>query len=325
MIQCGIHRLFYGRCRHRNGAEITAQQCRNQRVEGENTEQTKIAFVFFRLFHYFGVLALFLYISCVAQAQTQGREFHESYDIAPQGTVSVSNSSGYIRISSWNENKVKVDAVKRSRNGGEIDLVQIQVNATTNRIEIRTVYSRSRSNVSVDYDLKVPTSITLSFITSTSGDVTITGPITSVTARSTSGHVSARNITESASLSSTSGNVTAEKIGGELKASSTSGEVIASNVGSRLVAQSTSGDVRASDVRDDASAGTSSGNVRLDKIGGRATGRSLSGSVSISGVGGDVQAESLSDSVTVIGVGGPATASAVSGDGMVRQPGGSDA
>ena len=266
-------------------------------------------------------LVLLLSICGAGEAQpvTQGREFHETYDIAPQGTVTVNTSSGYIRVTSWNENKVKVDAVKRGRNEEEINQVQIQVNATANRIEIRTVYPRSRTNVSVDYDLKVPSSVILGSITSISGDVTLTGPISSATANSTSGNVTARNITESANLSSTSGNVTAEKIGGELKGTSISGNVMASDVGSRLIAQSTSGNVNAIEVRDDASASTSSGSVRLEKIGGRASGHSLSGSVSISIVSGDVQADTLSDNVTITGVRGRAMATAVSGNVTIRQ------
>jgi hypothetical protein len=149
-----------------------------------------------------------------AQTAAQGREFHETYDISSTGTVTINNLSGYIRIASWNENKVKVDAVKRGRNEEEISQVQIQVSATPTRIEIRTIYPRSRTNVSVEYDLKVPATVILGSITSTSGDVTLTGPIASATANLTSGNIIARNITESANLTSTSGNVTAEKIGG---------------------------------------------------------------------------------------------------------------
>lgn len=251
----------------------------------------------------------------------QGRELHETYDIAPNGTVSVSNTSGNIRVTSWNENRVKVDAVKHGRNEDEINQVQIQVNATAGRLEIRTIYPRSRMNVSVDYDLKVPATVALNAITSTSGEVTLTGPIANATARSTSGNVMARAITESASLTSTSGNVTAEKVGGELRATSTSGNVTVTDVGSRLYAQSTSGNVRAVQIRDDATASATSGNVTLEKVGGRATGRSMSGRVAITDAGGDAQADSLSDTVTIINVRGRATASSVSGDAIVRQAG----
>src|SRR5262249_15953408 len=47
-----------------------------------------------------------------AQSAEQSREMHETYDLAPGGVVSVNNTSGYIRVTSWGENRVKVDAVQ---------------------------------------------------------------------------------------------------------------------------------------------------------------------------------------------------------------------
>src|SRR5262249_51527983 len=91
-----------------------------------------------------------------ARSVEQGRERHESYDLASGGVVSVNNTSGYIRVTSWNENRVKVDAVKRSRREEEYSQVEIQVTPGPGRIEIRTIYPREQvGGVSVDYHLKV--------------------------------------------------------------------------------------------------------------------------------------------------------------------------
>jgi hypothetical protein len=255
----------------------------------------------------------------VGQTAGQGRELHQTYDLAVNGTVSVSNVSGYIRVTTWNENKVKVDAVKHGRRDEDVNLVEIQVTATPDRVEIRTIYPRGRSNsVSVDYDLKVPRTAGLSSLNSTSGDITVIGPVARVIARSTSGNVGARDVAETASLASTSGNVNAEKINGELRASSTSGNVNINEVASRLYAQSTSGSVTAVQIRDDATVSVTSGTVRLDRVGGRAVARSMTGWVVVNEVGGDVQAESTSDNVTVTNVRGRVTASAISGNIIIR-------
>jgi DUF4097 and DUF4098 domain-containing protein YvlB len=268
------------------------------------------------------LLALFVSIASIAAAQTQGRELHESYDLAPNGVVSVNNSSGYIRVSSWSENKVQLDAVKRGPRDEDADQVRIQVNATRERIEVQTIYARGRSsNISVDYDLKVPRTAILNQINSASGDVTITGPVERVVASSRSGNVSASAVNDAATLNSRSGNITTSKIGGELRADTASGEVVASEVGSRLYAQSRGGNVRAADVRDDVTATTNSGNVKLDKIGGRATARAMSGWISIADIGGDVQADTLSDSITVTNARGRVNANAVSGNVTLRNVG----
>ncbi len=274
----------------------------------------------------------------------QGREFHQTYDLAPNGTVSLTNLSGNIRITTWNENRVSVDAIKQGRSDEELDQVEIQVTARPDRIEIRTIYRsdppdppdppdrtgpppprrprgpRGRwSGVSVDYDLKVPRTAALSPLNSTSGNITVIGPVARLIARSTSGNVTVQDVTETATVASTSGNVRAERIGGELRATSTSGNVIIDDVGSRLFAQSTSGSVTANRIRDDATLSATSGNVKLERVGGRAVARSSSGWVTVSDAGGDVQANSNSDNVTVTGVRGRVTANTISGNIVIRQ------
>ncbi len=250
------------------------------------------------------------------------REVHETYPLTDGGTISVSNTSGYIRVTSWNEPRVELNAVKRSRNESDWQQVAIEINARPTQIEIRTVYPRGRSNsTSVDYELKVPRTAILSNISCTSGDVTITGPIARLTANANSGNVLAHDITGDAKLTSTSGNVSAERIGGALVIGSTSGNVSAKEVASRLTARATSGNIQAKDIRDDATASSSSGNVRLENLGGRASASTASGSVNILNVSGDVSAHSVSDNVTVQDARGHVRATTVSGNVTIRQAG----
>ncbi|HMB27766.1 MAG TPA: hypothetical protein VKS99_06645, partial [Blastocatellia bacterium] len=97
------------------------------------------------------------YKGAAAQSAEQSRELHETYDLAPGGVVSVNNTSGYVRVTSWGEDRVKVDAVKRGRRDEDLGQVQIQVTPRSGRIDIRTTYLRNDdSRISVDYDLKVP-------------------------------------------------------------------------------------------------------------------------------------------------------------------------
>lgn len=252
----------------------------------------------------------------------QEREFHQIYDLAPNGTVGVFNSSGNIRVTTWNENRVKVDAVKQGRREEDFARVQIQVDAKPERIEIRAVYPTGYNwragGISVDFEVKLPRTAAINPANSSSGDITVTGPIERAVARTSSGGITATDVTDTANLTTSSGSIRATRIGGELRASASSGEMIISEVNSRLIAQASSGSIHATQVRDDATASVSSGEVRLEKIGGRAVGRASSGSVWISDVGGDAQANSMSDNVTVTDVRGRATVSAISGNVIVR-------
>jgi DUF4097 and DUF4098 domain-containing protein YvlB len=253
-----------------------------------------------------------------AQTTGQGREFHETYDLAPNGTISVSSTNGNIRVTSWGESRVKVDAVKRGR-PDEFARVEIQVTARPERIEIRTVYPRGRStDVSVDYDLKVPRTADLNSLNMTNGEITVTGPLARVTARSTNGSVAAQEVNEMASLASTNGSIKASKIGGELRAITTNGDVNVSDVATLLNAQSINGSVTALNIKNSATAGANNGSVRLERVGGRAIARSQNGSVLVNDAGGDVEAGGISGDITVTNARGLVTAGTVSGNIIVR-------
>ncbi|HMZ17659.1 MAG TPA: DUF4097 family beta strand repeat-containing protein [Blastocatellia bacterium] len=256
---------------------------------------------------------------------SQDREFHQTYDLAPNGIVAVFNSSGNIRISTWDRNQVKVDAVKQGRREEDFSRVQIQVTPRADRVEIRAVYPTGynwrNGGVSVNFDIKLPRTATINPANSSSGDITIVGPVERVVARTSSGNISAGDVKDTANLSTSSGNIRATRIGGELRATAGSGDLILTELGSRLIAQSSSGSIQATDVRDDAMATVASGEVRLEKIGGRAVGRTSSGSVWINDVAGDAQGSTMSDNVTVTNVKGRATISAISGNVTVRNVG----
>ncbi|MDQ3011964.1 MAG: DUF4097 domain-containing protein [Acidobacteriota bacterium] len=260
-----------------------------------------------------------------ASQNNQDREFHQVYNITPKGTVGIYNSSGVIRVTTWDENRVKVDAVKRGRRQEDFAHVQIEVTAKPESVEIRAVYQKDKgemnrrgNSVSVDFDVKVPRGVALSPANTSSGDVNVTGPIDRVTVRVSSGNITVTDVTDTASLTASSGNIHAARVSGELRVNASSGNLTINDIGSRLIAQTSSGAIHASQVRDDATAIVSSGDIKLEKIGGRAVARASSGAVWVNDVGGDVQADSVTDDVTVTNVRGYVRANATSGSLIIR-------
>ncbi|MBK7600606.1 MAG: DUF4097 family beta strand repeat protein [Acidobacteria bacterium] len=215
----------------------------------------------------------------------QASELHETYNLSPNGRVSVNNPSGNTVISSWDENRVRVDAVKRGKNKDEFSQIEIVVSSAPDRIEIKAIragQSGWRSGASVDFEIKVPKTADLNSIDSASGNIVITGPVLKVNARSASGNLTINGVS------------------------------------SNVFAQSSSGSIIAGQIDGDAVANTSSGSVKLTGVRGRATTRTSSGNIILDQIGGDIQAESFSDNITVTGAQGRLVANTLSGSILAR-------
>ena len=283
-----------------------------------------------RFFALFALFAVFVssapsFKGAAAQSAEQSRELHETYDLAPGGVVSVNNTSGYIRVTSWGEDRVKVDAVKRGRRDEDLDQVQIQVTprpGRPDRIDIRTVYARGDGDrISVDYDLKVPRGAVLNALATTSGEITIYDPVARVTANSTSGPITVREVTGAATLSSTSGEITTGRVGGSLVVTATSGNLVIGEVASTLNARCSNCNISARGLRNDATVRTTNGSVELERIGGRVNAETTNGRIRINDVGGDVIATNYSNSITVTNARGFVVANALNGSIVIRNAG----
>lgn len=84
--------------------------------------------------------ALALLATGVARAQELTEEFHQQYPLAANGSVTLKNLNGWVHISGWDQNQVKVDAVKRARTKRRLDEARITVENQSNSIDIRTRY-----------------------------------------------------------------------------------------------------------------------------------------------------------------------------------------
>ncbi len=265
-------------------------------------------------------IAIALLILAATSLRAQD-EWHKTYPLNPTGTVSVTNLSGYIRITSWNENRVQVDAVKRG-NKEDFSLVELRVTDSPERLQIETIYPRSnwRGNrrAWVEYDLKVPRGAILNSITTISGDITIIEAGARVTARSTSGNVSVRGTSGDTSVNTTSGNISAEQTNGALTLNSISGEIRVEQASGRVNARAVSGTVAVKDVGGDVTLESISDSVKAENIKGRATVIAVSADVTLRNVQEGARISAVSGTITVTNTKGLIEAKTTSGDVIVR-------
>src|ERR1035438_3601022 len=65
-------------------------------------------------------------------------EFHQTYALSPDGRVELDNINGAVHIASWDQNQVKVDAVKYADTKERLDEAKIEVDSGKESISIRT-------------------------------------------------------------------------------------------------------------------------------------------------------------------------------------------
>jgi DUF4097 and DUF4098 domain-containing protein YvlB len=148
-------------------------------------------------------------------------EFHQTYPLSANGRVSLHNVSGAVRITAWDRNEVRVDAVKRAERRERLAEAEIKVESTADSIRIWTKYpdrdtriTRDEKNrydnaASVDYTLSVPRGARLDSVELVSGSLDITGVAGDVRASTVSGRLKAMGLAGEAKLSTVSASLDA--------------------------------------------------------------------------------------------------------------------
>jgi DUF4097 and DUF4098 domain-containing protein YvlB len=162
------------------------------------------------------VLALGAHASDHRGAFTE--EFHQTYALTPDGRVQLDNINGAVHISTWDQNEVKVDAVKYADSKDRLDEARIEIDSSKEHLSIRTKYPDhdltfnrgSHDNpASVEYTLTVPRTARLDEIKLINGALDVTGVTGEVHASCINGHLEAHNLSGRAELSTINGHLDA--------------------------------------------------------------------------------------------------------------------
>ena len=186
------------------------------------------------------------------QQQLQTEKFSKTVPLPKGGSLDLSNISGDIVVTGGAGDQVVIDAVKRGKTAEDLKLVQIEVTAGANRVEVRTQYPQERRNVnvSVDFTVTVPRAAGVT-VRSVSGDLKLATIDGALTAESVSGDVNVTSAAQLESAKTVSGDVTVEKAAseGDISVASVSGDVTLTAVKARgIEANSVSGGATLADV-----------------------------------------------------------------------------
>jgi len=162
-------------------------------------------------------------------------EFHHTYPLVANGRISLSNINGAVHITAWDQNQVKVDAVKRAHDEKRLKEAEIRVDAGQDAISIETQYpdhenwdgDRRHNPASVEYTLTVPRNARLDEIKLINGALDVTGTSGEVRASCINGKLVAKGLTGRADLTTVNGKLDAtfDKAADPLELSSVNGSL----------------------------------------------------------------------------------------------------
>lgn len=162
-------------------------------------------------------------------------EFHHTYPLAADGRIDLQNINGAVHITAWDQNEVKVDAVKRAHDDNRLKNIEIRVNAHNDSISIETRYrehdedwnGEHNNPGSVEYTLTVPRKARLDEIKLINGSLEVAGVQGEVHASCINGRLMARGLGGEARLATINGKLDAnfEHAAARVELSSVNGSI----------------------------------------------------------------------------------------------------
>jgi len=139
-------------------------------------------------------------------------EFHQTYPLAANGRIELSNINGAVHITAWDQNQVKVDAIKRADDADGLKRMEIRVDTHSDMLAIETKYHQDDNNwgrgnhiSEVEYTLTVPRTARLDEIKLINGGLDVAGVNGEVRASCINGKLTAKALAGDAKLSTING------------------------------------------------------------------------------------------------------------------------
>jgi len=180
--------------------------------------------------------------------------FSQVYPLTATGRINIVNINGDVHVNVWDQNSVKVDAVKRARSSQRLSEVTIDVQSAPDILQIKTKYPEERFNgrnngdswASVEYTLTVPRRAKLDGAELVNGSLDVEGVQGDVRASLVNGTVKASGLGGEVKLSTVNGgieaNVAALETAKGVQLNSVNGPIVL------IVPSGASADVKASTV-----------------------------------------------------------------------------
>jgi hypothetical protein len=175
-------------------------------------------------------------------------DFVKTYPLDADGTFSLQNTNGIVRVTTWSKPGVEIKAVKSASRESDLERLEIKISADPRSVSVETIYPRRPLlRAKVTYEISVPEGVRLDRVRTTNGNIELTGRYSDVRAGTTNGDIRCDSVVGALDLSTTNGSIKAQDVVGRVKVGTTNGGV---TLGLR-------------DIKDTIEAGTTNGSITL--------------------------------------------------------------
>jgi len=171
------------------------------------------------------IAALLTLAAAALHADTLSQTIDKTFDVRPGATFALDNVNGHVNVTSWDQPRVRVHAVKTVSRAddpkGALNALQVQITPRDGGISVHTVYPNhgsvgfldflagNWSDAKVEYDITVPRSMSLD-VDTTNGAIEVNGVSGMLKVETTNGHIRLDRCAGNVNASTTNGRVTAE-------------------------------------------------------------------------------------------------------------------
>lgn len=145
--------------------------------------------------------------------------FSQTHSLAANGTVSLTNLNGDVKVVGWDKAEVSIEAEKSARDEADLKKIEIIVEATADRVSIKTKHHkrddeswwRRHSNTSgaVRYTIRVPAQLARLQVEAMNSNISTEAVRADVKLETMNGRISAAGLTGDAELDTMNGRITA--------------------------------------------------------------------------------------------------------------------
>ncbi|NVK21288.1 MAG: DUF4097 family beta strand repeat protein [Kangiellaceae bacterium] len=162
-----------------------------------------------------GALATLLAAATFAADATEKKRFSETYEFNRDGNVAIENINGDITITGWDRDEISLEYTVTADSKKDLERVKVEVNHSKSSFDVEVDINSKKgwfgwggSSGEVEFELKVPNSVSLKTIESVNGDLALEG---------ISGDVKADTVNGRIKISGSKGDVTADTVNGDIE------------------------------------------------------------------------------------------------------------